>query len=178
MKKCKVCQVDKEEDLFYTNAGRTCKECANKRSMELYELNKEYISIRSKVYRKKNSKKIKKKAAAYRKIYNHSAYSAAKMKEYRSKITDSYVKSILRSRGIKNTDITAEMIEEVSLKILLQRIKREIEKNGSKICSKCLLRKSIDEFAIKKFIWKGVVKEGRDNYCKKCSAERNKNYIK
>lgn len=173
---CLKCGIEKPVTSFYK--GNTCKECANAQSKVNYAKNIDHIKKRSKKYREDNLQHIKAKSAIYRKQINHSAYSNGKNKQYRKQLTDSYIRIRMRGKGIKNSSITKEMIEQWRGLILIERIKKQLELNGKKICSYCKAILPISEFLIKKFKWKGQVKNSRDNFCRKCANKRHESYKK
>lgn len=183
MRKCVKCNLEKREEEFYHkpnggSRGRFCKSCESKRCMKRYYGKHDEMKKKAAEYRKRNKNIIKKRAALARSKYNHSAYSAGKMKEYRRLVKVSYVKARLRALGIKNEDITSEMIDEMKVRCAIERIKDVIEKTGIKICDGCGKKKPIKDFYQRQWWWNGLKKYSADNICKECSKIRNRRYHK
>lgn len=175
MKTCSCCNIEKDDSDFYSHGGYRCKKCVSELSKIKYHNEREKYLTRHAEYRKRNKDKIRKAAAIYRKKINHSDYSNRKAKEYRRGMTSAYIKARIRGLlGIKNDEITDDLFNEYAVKILIERIKKQIEFAGSKICDRCKKIKTLDDYYPKKFWWKGEEKYQLDNYCKSC---RN-NYTK
>lgn len=183
MRTCIKCNVKKDESAFYHRPdgrarGRFCKLCESARCMKRYFIKHDEISKKNAEYRKNNKSKIKKRAAIARSKYNHSEYSAAKMKEYRDKFSNAYLKARLRKAGLKNEEITNDAIEEKRVQCIIERIKKVISQTGIKICSICQQKKKTNEYYQRQWRWGGLKKIGTESVCKDCSKIRNRGYKK
>lgn len=175
---CVKCHTEKPQQEFYKKSSNICKLCANAIAMVRYYEKHDEVREKAKIYRGNNKEVIKERAKEQRIKSNHTKYSGDKAKEYRKKITNSYIRCRLRGLGIKNEDITAEMIEIKKNEIVIERIKKQIEKAGFKVCNICKKNLKISEYYTKQYVWNGVKKYQVDNVCKKCNGERSKKYYR
>jgi len=173
---CVRCKTEKEVTEFYK--GNICKMCANALAMNRYYTKHDEIIKKSKEYRERNKDKILARGKEARLKYDHTKYSGAKWKEYRQKMTNSYVRYLLRNKGVKNSDITQQLIDEERTFQLIRKFNKKISEVGKKRCSKCKKIFPISEFYVRQWKWRGVKKYSPDNICKSCSKERNKAYLK
>lgn len=145
--------------------------------MERYYKKRDEILAKQAIFRQENNATIKERAKKARKKYNHSEYANKKNKEYRENITNAYIRQRLIAIGTSKDQITKELIEKKHAQILIERIKKCIEKTGAiKICGVCKKMLPLSSFGIRQWEWKGEKKYKSDCVCKECSNTRNKKY--
>lgn len=183
MRTCIKCGKDKNDEAFYHKPdgrfrGRFCRVCESERCKKRYYKKHDEIRAKSNEYRRKNRDKVRERSREARKKYNHSEYSNKKAKEYRGKISDSYVRVRLRAEGIFDKDLLNDLLDKKKAVIAIERIKKILEQAGLKICDHCNKSLTIDNFYKTQWVWKGEKKYSYANVCKDCSKIRNKRYKK
>lgn len=160
-KKCNKCNTDKPLEDFYNHAGYTCKICHKRLLKERKDKDPERFKRMAAIRRKRAHKKRIEYQRKYREN-NKEAYNGYSKKS-RAKITNGYINSL--SRG-KKTPID---IESHKVKILIHRINKIlIDNSKEKLCSGCNTVKPLSEFQIRRWEWKGVIKERHFCKCYEC----------